>query len=642
MPEALSTFLLTPPYKNKEYLKHICDKLKLSNEGFAEPLRERIIKHVGNNKKLDNKVREIARKLKKKKHSMPLTPTVHVLRGSSPTRVRLRANSTATSTPSLSRTDLFETEDELERSIIEKLDEAEEMHDKLVRLKGNKNFPGGDIEGIVDDDGDDDDDDDDDLDDDDSDVDGDDEDDDEAKGDGVDVVASDSAGDDASHSKDDGDRNSAISSQTTTGKEVNDSSKIKILESLLEKAMSVVKAKDKQIKTQERHIESLETSIAQVVSATNQLMAKHGDEYEGIKASLLQLKDQTTDTGKKLDETVLQIRQAETKISTDIRDINRAIQKMNYSAQSTSATSSATSSATFSATSSATSAAMGASQNISAPPLNNNANLEQRLRNVANANAAPGTTTAAPAAHAAPSTTAAKDTPKSILIIGDSNTRDLDPKLLHEEKRVIIERKATLIKAINEIHTIPDPGDVSDVVLLLGLNDLRPDNVTVLDVIHKVDTAGQAYSRKFPNAKIHVGGVAPANDKCIDFNEQLKVMTDEKQVPFISVDPMFDRDSLVGNRRPNLSDLRTNMVKKNDVHYTSAGVATFAKEIKRSLYGYKRKSNPRHFIHRNADPRPFPQFANGSKTMQHNAGLSDARGAIASFLNMAMAQLGSL
>ena len=97
-------------------------------------------------------------------------------------------------------------------------------------------------------------------------------------------------------------------------------------------------------------------------------------------------------------------------------------------------------------------------------------------------------------------TSAATDPPKNVLIIGDSNTRHLDPKMLHHEKQVVIETKSTLDKAISEIQSIPDPGNVSNVVIMSGLNDLRSEKVQVSDVVHKMPaepTTGNSQMQQF-------------------------------------------------------------------------------------------------------------------------------------------------
>ena len=211
--------------------------------------------------------------------------------------------------------------------------------------------------------------------------------------------------------------------------------------------------------------------------------------------------------------------------------------------------------------------------------------------------------------------------------------------MLHHEKQVVIETKSTLDKAINDVQSIPDPGNVSNVVILSGLNNLRPDNVPVTYVVHKMQDACRAYNRKFPNATIHMGSVAPANEKCIDYNQQLKAISDERQIPLVSVDPMFDRNANARNLRPNICNLRPNMIKMNDVHYARAGVATLAKEIKRNIYGKHGPSNPRQFDRLNfSHDGPQQSRANAMQ----NAGPNDPRGAIANFLSMALAHLGNL
>ena len=68
MPESLSTFLQTHPYKKIESLRHICVALGISGNGIAETMRNRILDHIGENEERDNHVRELAIKYKQDLH----------------------------------------------------------------------------------------------------------------------------------------------------------------------------------------------------------------------------------------------------------------------------------------------------------------------------------------------------------------------------------------------------------------------------------------------------------------------------------------------------------------------------------------------------------------------------------------------
>ena len=173
-----------------------------------------------------------------------------------------------------------------------------------------------------------------------------------------------------------------------------------------------------------------------------------------------------------------------------------------------------------------------------------------------------------------------------IIVIADSNGKYLDPKLLHDHKNVTIEKRYFINKAKNEIPVHNDPENVSDIVMLTGINDLKYDDIPV--VLNKLDQTCHRYQSAFPNSKIHIGGVAPANPKCIQYNFHLENLADERQVPFIPNDELIDASTGVA---------KTGMVEPNDIHYTKKGLRTYAKHIKRSLYGYKRRQNI---------PRPNP------------------------------------
>ena len=92
--ESLQTFLCTHPYKKSDSLQHICTSCKISGNGIVETLRNRILDHVGEDKEIDAKVRDLAIKFKQdsyKSAPFPICPIVQVLKGSTP-NARQRIN----------------------------------------------------------------------------------------------------------------------------------------------------------------------------------------------------------------------------------------------------------------------------------------------------------------------------------------------------------------------------------------------------------------------------------------------------------------------------------------------------------------------------------------------------------------------
>ena len=107
-------------------------------------------------------------------------------------------------------------------------------------------------------------------------------------------------------------------------------------------------------------------------------------------------------------------------------------------------------------------------------------------------------------------------------------------------------------------------------------------------MIHKLDTACRSYQAKYPKATITLGSVAPANDKCVEYNVHVENLAAERRAPFISTEEMFDQK---GQIKTNCMD--------DDVHYSKQGITHIAKQIKRNLYDYK--TIPR--VHKNYQPR---------------------------------------
>jgi hypothetical protein len=107
----------------------------------------------------------------------------------------------------------------------------------------------------------------------------------------------------------------------------------------------------------------------------------------------------------------------------------------------------------------------------------------------------------------------------------------------------------------------------------MGLNDSRESKNTVQDIIANQETVIDGCFHRFPNATVHIGSVAPVGQKQEILNRQLENLATRKQLPFIGIKGMYDRET---------GSLRNNML--SGIHYTDVGTRILAKELKRSLY----------------------------------------------------------
>ena len=119
--------------------------------------------------------------------------------------------------------------------------------------------------------------------------------------------------------------------------------------------------------------------------------------------------------------------------------------------------------------------------------------------------------------------------------------------------------------------------------MLTAVNNIKQPNASVPQTVDKVDHVCRLYSRRFQNARIHVGCVAPSNGKHIHFNAGLLELATTREAPAISTEAMFDQKS----GKP-----RRNLYMPDQIHFTQAGIGVLAKEIKRSLYGKSSRYRP--------------------------------------------------
>ena len=163
------------------------------------------------------------------------------------------------------------------------------------------------------------------------------------------------------------------------------------------------------------------------------------------------------------------------------------------------------------------------------------------------------------------------------LVIADSNGQHLVPSLLHDDKNVKVVTRYTLEEVVQDIPKCK--GNVSDIVMLVGINNIKHPNESIpVNVAKFDDTCGTLHSH-YPDAVIHVGSVAPSCEKHVIFNEELEKLAKARNAPFISALPILERTP--HGLRPKSGTLTNN---GNGIHYTKNGVKLFANEIKKSLY----------------------------------------------------------
>ena len=160
-----------------------------------------------------------------------------------------------------------------------------------------------------------------------------------------------------------------------------------------------------------------------------------------------------------------------------------------------------------------------------------------------------------------------------VLVIADSNGNHLDPDKLHDSKKVVVEERNSWEAALNHIPMVPNREMVTDVVLATGTQNVMRNHQQLNEIISIADETGKKYQRAFPKATIHLGSIAPANEKCINYNTHLQELAKEREAPFITTEGTFDGKS--GMVKPNVL---------NGLYYSKTGIRLFAKQIKRSLY----------------------------------------------------------
>ena len=133
-----------------------------------------------------------------------------------------------------------------------------------------------------------------------------------------------------------------------------------------------------------------------------------------------------------------------------------------------------------------------------------------------------------------------------VMVVADANGKLLDPALLHDSKKVVIEKRESWDAALNQIPRTSNPEIVTDIVFVTGMKDVMKQDQQLPDILNTADLTGKAYQRAFPNATIHLGSIAPVNERCINYNSHLQELARKRETPFISTEGLFyERSGMV-------------------------------------------------------------------------------------------------
>ena len=174
-----------------------------------------------------------------------------------------------------------------------------------------------------------------------------------------------------------------------------------------------------------------------------------------------------------------------------------------------------------------------------------------------------------------------------VMVITDSNGKDLDRNLLKPESYVVKNRRYTVKDATATIPWVSDTEKVTDVVFQVGLNDLRkgcsPDKIQedTLEMQMK-------YVKHFPNARQHITALPPLGEKHNKVNGLLQKLASYTESNFISTKEF--RDKATGRLRANLMKDPSKDYGRT-YHYNEWGVSILSKEIKKSLYSKANMNN---------------------------------------------------
>jgi hypothetical protein len=195
---------------------------------------------------------------------------------------------------------------------------------------------------------------------------------------------------------------------------------------------------------------------------------------------------------------------------------------------------------------------------------------------------------------------------ESVIVLHDSNGKNIRGAELFRAKNVIMEQRNTAKQALNQVPQIPNPMQVSDVVIMTGLNDSKSINEKIETTVQTELDLITKYCKVFKNARFHLTCVPPSTTKQELLNTQLEQLAKRLQISFISSKPFYDRESAV---------VRHGILHQNDkYHYDDLGTRTLAKQIKLSLHSRAVTTIHTQHIHTQHQQENAP---NNRNTIQH-------------------------
>ena len=145
---------------------------------------------------------------------------------------------------------------------------------------------------------------------------------------------------------------------------------------------------------------------------------------------------------------------------------------------------------------------------------------------------------------------------KSVLLIGDSILKNINPKKLSKRKvhkRTFPGKDAEEIKKeVHSINIVPDPAHV---IIHAGTNNLLSE--TAECCVSKINDLVECVKSKFQNSKVAISGITHREDvdvslKLLEVNKRLKQIADSKGYVFID-------NSIIDNSSLNESKLHLNV-----------------------------------------------------------------------------------
>jgi hypothetical protein len=171
---------------------------------------------------------------------------------------------------------------------------------------------------------------------------------------------------------------------------------------------------------------------------------------------------------------------------------------------------------------------------------------------------------------------------KNVLLVGDSNTGQIEPERLHKAQIFMKSRRYDLKEASENVQHCESPEEVTDIVFHVGQNDIRK-GLQPNEIQPKILQMQGAYHKRYPKARLHICAMPPLSPTYINANAKLQETARDTGCTFISVKEMCNHVS---------QTIFPKYMETDKMHYLSAGISIIAKNIKHSLHSGANLINP--------------------------------------------------